>query len=91
VLHPHRHGEHPLLLVSVKRSSRLASKEFQLYKPVEVHAMKSRGLKDALDGCIAVLQKQVRKHGAFSAVTKRAVDALSAMICASSVPSGSDD
>jgi hypothetical protein len=34
-----------------KCSSRLASKESQLYEPVEVRAIKMRGLKDALGRC----------------------------------------
>jgi hypothetical protein len=79
----------------VKRSSRLASKEPQLYEPIEVRAVKLRGLKDALGGCTEALQRQLQKHGALGAVTKplrkRAVDAFAAAICSSSVPSGADD
>jgi hypothetical protein len=79
----------------VKRSSRLASMESQLYEPVEVRAVKLCGLKDALGGCTAALQKQVKKHGALGVVSKpllkRAVDAFSATICSTSVPSGADD
>jgi hypothetical protein len=59
--------------------------------------MKIRGLRDALGGCTAALQKQVKKHGALAAnakpLGKRAVAALAATICASSspVPSAADD
>jgi hypothetical protein len=78
-----------------KRSSRLASKESQLYDPVAVRAIKIRGLKDALEGCTSGLQKQVKKHGVLAAyarpLRKRAIKALTSSICVSSVPAGSDD
>jgi hypothetical protein len=79
----------------VKRNFPLASKEPQLYEPIEARTIKLRGLKDALGGCTAALQKQVKKHGALGVVSKpllkRAVDAFSATICSTSVPSGADD
>ncbi|KAM0925015.1 hypothetical protein ACQ4PT_004476 [Festuca glaucescens] len=43
----------------VKRSTRLALKEPAHYEPVELRAMKLRGLKDALGSCTTALQKQV--------------------------------
>jgi hypothetical protein len=82
--------------VAGKRSSRLALKEPAHYEPVEVRAMKLRGLKDALGSCTAALQKQVTKHGVMTAhakpLRKRAVAALAATICASapSVRAGDD-
>jgi hypothetical protein len=80
----------------VKRSPRLALKEPQLYESIEAGAVKLRGLHDALGGCTAALQKQVKKHSALSAhakpLRKRAVAAIAASICASSSPvqAGSD-
>jgi hypothetical protein len=58
--------------------------------------MKLRGLRDALGGCTAALQAQVKKHAALNACAKplqaRAIKALTASVCASSpVTSGSDD
>jgi hypothetical protein len=82
--------------VAGKRSTRLALKEHAHYEPVEVRAMKLRGLKDALGSCTAALQKQVLKHGAMTMhakpLRKRAVAALAATICASapSVRAGDD-
>jgi hypothetical protein len=74
--------------VVTKRSPRLALKESQLYEPVAVRAMKIRGLRDALGGCTAALQKQVKKHAALASyakpLRKRAVAALAGSICVSS-------
>jgi hypothetical protein len=79
----------------LKRSSRLASKESQLYEPVEVRAIKLRGLKDALGGCTSTLQRQVKKHGVLNRrakpLGKRAVKAITASLCASDpMTTGSD-
>ncbi|KAM0919124.1 hypothetical protein ACQ4PT_008507 [Festuca glaucescens] len=85
----------PVPLVA-KRSPRLALKESQLYELVVVRAMKIRGLRDALGGCTAALQKQVKKHAALASyakpLRKRAVAVLAALIFASpsSVSDGSD-
>ncbi|KAM0865742.1 hypothetical protein ACQ4PT_043064 [Festuca glaucescens] len=68
-----------------------------MYEPVAVRAMKIRGLKDALGGCTAALQKQVQKHsvltGGARPLRKHAVAALAASICASAAPvlDGADD
>jgi hypothetical protein len=58
--------------------------------------MKLRGLRNALSGCTAALQAQVKKHVALNACAKplwaRAIKALTASVCASSlVTTGSDD
>jgi hypothetical protein len=58
--------------------------------------MKIRGLCDALGGCTAPLQKQVKKHAALDACAKpmhaRAIRALAASICSSSsVQAASND
>jgi hypothetical protein len=78
-----------------KRSSRLASKESPLYEPVEVRAIKLRGLKDALGSCTSTLQRQVKKHGVLDVrakpLGKRAVKAITSSLCASDpVTTGSD-
>jgi hypothetical protein len=79
-----------------KRITRLALKEPAHYEPVEVRAMKLRGLKDALGTYTAALQKEVLNHGALTAHAKplrnRVVAALAATICASapSVHAGDD-
>jgi cytochrome c553 len=70
-----------------KHNTCLALKEPAHYEPVEVRAVKLRGLKDALGSCTAALQKQVLKNRAMTAyakpLRKRAVAALAATICAS--------
>jgi hypothetical protein len=79
-----------------KRNTRLTLKEPAHYEPVEVRAMKLRGLKDALGTYTAALQKEVLNHGALTAHAKplrnRVVAALAAAICASapSVHAGDD-
>jgi hypothetical protein len=78
-----------------RRSFRLASKTSQTYEPVAERAMKLRSLRDALGGCTAALQKQVKKHAALDACAKpmraRAIRALAASICSSSSVQGASD
>jgi hypothetical protein len=74
----------------VKRSPRLALKEPQLYEPIEARAVKLCGMRDALGGCTAAVQKQVKKHSALMAyakpLRKRAVAAIAASVYTSSSP-----
>jgi hypothetical protein len=92
----------PVVFVSTgedirRRSSWLLLKEPQFYDPIGVRAAKLRGLKDALIGCTATLQKHVCKHAVLAdsgvPLRKRAVAALASSICVSvsSVPAASDD